>query len=111
MLAPWPRQSTPTPKDAFPAQPHPRLAPALVRRWHWRLALRGANSTDLKSPVGYLEAKRGKRKLGDFLHCLRYVFGRCVYIIGLKAPGNYLDRLWSNEISVVSREGPESPIP
>ena len=35
-----------------------------------------------------------------------YFYGKYVEIISLKAPGNYLDRFWSNKIAVLLLERP-----
>ena len=35
-----------------------------------------------------------------FDYLLGYCYGKCVQIIGLEAPGNYLDQRWSNKILV-----------
>ena len=40
-----------------------------------------------------------------FGYSLGYLNGRCVWIIGLKAPGNYSASFWSNEILVLLCEG------
>ena len=42
-----------------------------------------------------------------FFQFVGYVYGKCVYIIGLKTPGNYSDQLWFNKISILLREGPK----
>ena len=39
---------------------------------------------------------------------LRHVYGKYVWIIGLKAPGNDLDQCWFNKISVLLCEGPKT---
>ena len=47
----------------------------------------------------------GERVLGDFLSVFALFYGTYVQLIGLKAPGIYLDQFWSNKISVLLCEG------
>ena len=44
-----------------------------------------------------------------FCHFLGYLYGKCVQIIGLKAPGNYCEQIWFNEILILLCEGPKPP--
>ena len=37
----------------------------------------------------------------DYWSFFGYLYGKYVYIMGLKAPGNYLDQCWSNKILLV----------
>ena len=39
-------------------------------------------------------------------HCLGYLYGKCVWRIGLKSPGNYSDQFRFNEMSISLCEGP-----
>ena len=43
-------------------------------------------------------------------HLLGYLNVTYVEIIGLEAPGNYLDRFWCNQISVLLLEKPKPDI-
>ena len=58
------------------------------------------------APMG----ENGENNLCVFLLFFGYVYGKYVKIIGLKAPGNYSDKCWSNKILVSLCEGPESNI-
>ena len=51
----------------------------------------------------------GKNNLGDSLAFVGYLCGQYVQIIGVKAPGNYLDQFGSNRISVLLCERPKPP--
>ena len=38
-----------------------------------------------------------KNMFGDFVASVVYFYGKYVELIGLKAPGDYLDQLWLNK--------------
>ena len=50
--------------------------------------------------------KMGTKQFMRFLAIFCCVHGKYVQIIGLKVPGNYLDRFWSNKTLVLLCEGP-----
>ena len=52
----------------------------------------------------------GEKLKKQFKRCLsfsNYLYGKYVEIIGLKAPGNYLDQFWFNIIPMLLCEGPK----
>ena len=91
-------------------------APATVSQVSYRNILRGffdpfckCNKSILPSYVFSNDCRscNGKNKLNDVWSCLVFLWKRCFWIIGLKAPGIYSDQFWSNNISVFLCEGPK----
>ena len=63
-------------------------------------------------PWSIHEYKKSHRKfigqmIGEFSAIVGYFCGKYAYIIGLKAPGNYLDQFWSNKVLVLLCEEPK----
>ena len=55
--------------------------------------------------------KMGQTNYAAFDNLLGYLYGKYVYMIGLKAPWNYSDQFWFNKISILLCEGPKPPTP